>query len=110
GTTLQLDARTDVLHLAPRDTHAASASDPAGEPTDPAGALRPVARTHEDRDHLVAVDREIVDVAAPPPVLVEQLPVEHLQPDVDLLAQFCPTFVSTISGTAVSATKMITTR
>src|SRR5437667_367096 len=56
-------------------------------------------------------DREVVDVAAAPPVLVEQLVVEHLQTDVDLdAAQFWPTFVSSISGTAVSATTMITTR
>jgi hypothetical protein len=36
--------------------------------------------------------------------------VEHVQADVQLVAQFWPTFVSTISGIAVSATSAMITR
>jgi hypothetical protein len=39
------------------------------------------------------------------------LVVEHMQAYVQLTeAQFCPAFVSTINGIAVTATTMITTR
>ena len=88
---------------------------PASLPIQP-GALGPVAGADEDRDDFwclarAAFDREVVDLAAASAVLVEQLAVEHVQADVDLAAaQSWPTFVSTINGTAVSATTMITTR
>ena len=58
-----------------------------------------------------AFDREVVDVAAASSVLVEDLVVEDVQSDVELGAvQFWPAFVRIISGIAVNATIMITTR
>src|SRR5438876_12452689 len=84
---LQLDTGVDLLHVAPGDAHAAAAADPAREPADESGALRPVAGADEDRDHVVALDGQVVDVAAAPPVVVEKLTIQHLQADVALAAQ-----------------------
>ena len=88
---------------------------PASRPIQPARGA-PVARPDEDRHDLrhlagAALDRKVVDVAAAAAVLVEQLVVEDVQADVELAAaQFWPAFVRIISGIAVSATTMITTR
>src|SRR5438046_277818 len=79
---LELDAGGDTLDVAPGHADPPPAAEPTRKPADQPGALRPVARPDEDRDDLVALDREVVDVPAAPPVLVEQLTVEHLQPDV----------------------------
>ena len=69
----------------------------------------------EDRDHFEvparrALERDVVDLAATPAVGVEQLMVEQVEPEVDRLRQFCPTFVRIMSGMAVTAITMITTR
>ncbi|MHB8649065.1 MAG: hypothetical protein ACYDBR_02645, partial [Gaiellaceae bacterium] len=68
-----------------------AAPDPAREPADQTRALPPVAGAAEDLDHLryladTSFDREVVNVAAPPPVLVEQLVVKDVQADIDFLA------------------------
>src|SRR5438876_1222436 len=86
-------------------------SPPAAGPRCASDAFRPTLRPVIRRLARPALDREVVDVAAAASVLVEQLVVEHVQRDVDLrAAQFWPAFVSTISGIAVRATTMITTR
>ena len=56
------------------------------------------------------LDREVVDVAAAATVLVEELVVENVMADVNLLHQFCPTFVISISGMAATAITRITIR
>src|SRR5665213_1771618 len=79
-SSFQLDCRVDLAHFTPWDRHFPAAPDPAREPADQPRALPPVAGAAEDRDHLghladTSFDREVVDVAAPPSVLVEQLMV-----------------------------------
>ena len=109
-------AESIFVDLAPRDADACIAADPAREPPDPARARPPVAGPDQQRNDArrlpgAALDREVVDVAAPAAVLVEQLVVEHVQSDVELVAaQFCPAFVRIISGIADTATTTITTR
>ena len=76
---------------------------------------RQTAGTAENRDHFellawATLEREIVDLPAAPVLRVEQLMVEDVQPEVDRLGQFWPTFVRIISGTAVNAITMITTK
>ena len=91
------------------------AAEPAGQPSEPAGALRPYAGTGEDGNDLgalagAAFDREIVDFAATAAVGVEQLVVEDVAGEVDPAHQFCPTLVRIMRGTAVIATIRITAR
>ncbi len=93
----------------------AAAADPSCEAADPACALAPVAWPDKDCDNFgdipnAALDCQVVDFAAAPPVLVEKLAVEDAQSDLDLLAQFWPTFVKIIRGTADSEIPAITTR
>lgn len=115
GTSAQLHVRIDLGHFAPRDAHATPAPQPGSDPPDPPGALAPDSGTAKDRDHLEvlagrALERDVIDLAATPPLRVEKLMVEQVEAEVDRLAQFCPTFVRIISGMALTAITMITTR
>ena len=70
---------------------------------------------HENRNDLellagAALEREIVDLPAASILRVEQLVIEDVEPEVDRLVQFWPTLVRIISGTAVIAITMITTK
>ena len=79
----QAHGRVDLRDLAPVDANLAPAPDPAGQAADPARARPPVARADQDSDDFghfarATFDREVVDVATAPPVLVEQLVVEDV--------------------------------
>src|SRR6266550_3480999 len=111
----QLHMRRDDGNLFPRDPHDPAAADPGCEASGEPRAPTPRTRSAEDRDHLqlfagTAVESEIVDVAAPPVLRVQQLAIDELQTEDDRLAQFWPALVRMSSGTAVNATTMITTR
>ena len=116
ASCLSRTAESTVVDLAPVDPDLAPAADPAGEAAEPACSRTPVARPDEDRNDLgcfsgPAFDRDVVDVATPAPVPVEDLVVDHVQPDVELrTSQFWPAFVRIMSGIAVNATITITTR
>jgi hypothetical protein len=74
--------RGDIGDLLPGNADDVPAEQPSGEPADPPRAVPKCARTAEDRDDLElfarpALQREVVDVAAAPPVAVEQLVVEE---------------------------------
>src|SRR5207253_2278391 len=102
---LELHRGFDHVDLAPVDANSSVTADPAGEAADPAGTGSPVAGPDENRDYFggvtgAAFDREVINVAAPPTVLVDELMVEDVEGDVELsLHQFCPAFVMIISGT-----------
>src|SRR4051794_10184459 len=107
--------RADVLDRFPRNPNASSTTDPGGEAAEPARACAPDTRPTENRNELellagAALERQIVDLPATALLRVEQLVIEHVQPEIDRLAQFWPTFVRIISGIAVSAMTMMTTR
>ena len=53
---------------------------------------------------------QLVDVAAPTVLRVQQLAIDELQSEVERLSQFWPAFVRMSRGTAVKATMTITTR
>ena len=77
--------------------------------------MRPVAGAGEDRDDEGALawsafDREVVDVAAASPFVVEELVIEDVSADMELAHQFCPTLVISIKGIAEIAITMITIR
>ena len=112
---VELDVRVDAGHLVPRDADAPTTSQPSGDPADHTRPRTPDSGAAEDRDHFEiparrAFERDVVDLAATPSVGVEQLMVEQVQTEVDRLRQFCPTFVRIMSGMAVTAITMITTR
>lgn len=111
----ELDMRADVGHLVEWNADTAAAAHPRSDPADHARPRTPDSGAAEDRDHFEipawrALERDVVDLAATPAVGVEQLTVEQVEPEVDRLRQFCPTFVRIISGMAVTAITMITTR
>ena len=115
GTLAELDVRADVVHLGPRNPDAPPASQPRGDPADDTRTRTPDSGAAQDRDHFevparCALERDVVDLAAAPAVGVEQLTVEQVETEVDRLRQFCPTFVRIMSGMAVTAITMITTR
>src|SRR3954470_16444592 len=115
GALAELNVREDLRHLAPRDTNSAAAAQPGGDPSEHSGSAGPDAGTAENRDHLellpgAALEREIVDLPAAAVLRVEQLMIEDVEPEVDRLGQFWPTFVRIISGTAVSAITLISTK
>jgi hypothetical protein len=102
----------DVL---PRNTHAAASADPRGEAAHQSGACAPDAGATHDRDDLqlfsrAALERKVIDVAAPALLRVQQLMVEDVQTEIDRVAQFWPTFVRIISGIAVNEMIRMTTR
>ena len=83
GIVLQVHSRVELRHLAPIDTNLRAASQPPGKAADLARPRTPVARADEQGDHLgpfagSAFDHQVVDVAAPTAILVEQLVVEHV--------------------------------
>jgi len=111
----KLDVRADVGHLLERNADTTAAAQPGSDPADHARPRTPDAGAAQDRHHLEiaarrALERDVVDLAATPAVGVEQLMVEQVETEVDRLRQFCPTFVRIISGMAVTAITMITTR
>ena len=115
GALAELDVRADVGHLVERNADTAAAAQPGSDPADHARPRTPDAGAAQDRHHLEiaarrALERDVVDLAATPAVGVEQLTVEQVETEVDRLRQFCPTFVRIISGMAVTAITMITTR
>ena len=115
GALAELDVRADLRNLTPWDANSAAAAQPGGDPSEHSGSAAPDRGTAENRDHFellawATLEREIVDLPAAPVLRVEQLMVEDVQPEVDRLGQFWPTFVRIISGTAVSAITMITTK
>ena len=89
----ELDVRVDLRNLAPRDANSAAAAQPGGDPSEHSGSGAPDAGTAENRDHFerltwAALEREIVDLPAPPVLRVEQLMIEDVEPEVDRLGQF----------------------
>ncbi|MDX6369482.1 MAG: hypothetical protein QOG93_984 [Gaiellaceae bacterium] len=115
GPPAELDMRVDLRNVAPRNANSAAAAQPGGNPPEHSGSVAPDAGTAQNRHDLqllagVALEREIVDLPAAPLVRVEQLMIEDVEPEVDRLGQFWPTFVRIISGTAVIAITMITTK
>ena len=112
----EMDGGGQLVDLAPRDSRPPAAADPTGEATDPPRPLPPLAGPDEERHDLrglpgAALDLEVVDVPTPSPVLVEQLTIHEVQPDVELAGrQFWPAFVRIISGIAVIETARMTTR
>ena len=55
-------------------------------------------------------DLEIVDLPAAQSIAVDDLVIEQAEPEVDRPAHPCPKFVSTRSGTALTAITRITNR
>jgi len=111
----QENVGANILDFLPGHTDARPAPDPGSDPAEPARACAPDARPAEDCDELellagVSLERQVVGLAAAALFRIEQLVVEHVQTEIDLLAQFWPRFVRIISGIAVSAITMITTR
>ena len=114
-TPTELHMRTDAVHLFPRDAHAPAAPQPGGDPPDPAGPRSPDSGAAQDRDYLEvlarpALERDVIDLSATPALSIEQLVIEQVETEVDRLRQFCPTFVRIMSGTALTAITMMTTR
>ena len=114
-TLAQLHVRADTVHLFPRDAHTPAAPQPRGDPPNPAGPRPPDSRAAKDRDHLEvlagpALERDVIDLAATPALDIEQLMIEQIEAEVDRLRQFCPTFVRIMSGMALTAITMMTTR
>ena len=114
-TLAQLHVRRDAGDLFPRNPHDAAAADPRCEASDETRAPTPGTWPAEDCDDLQlftgpAFESEVVDVAAPSVLRVQQLAIDELQSEHDGLAQFWPAFVRISSGTAVNAITMITTR
>ena len=115
GALAELDVRVDLGHLFPRDANAAAPADPGGDPPEQSAPGAPHSGPAKNRDQLEilagpALEREIVDLPAAPALGVEQLVIEDVEPEVDRVAQFWPTFVRIMSGTAVRAITVITTR
>ena len=107
--------RADAVHLVPRDAHAPAASQPGGDPADHTRPRPPDSGAAQDRDHLEvlagpALERDVIDLPATPALGIEQLMVEQIEAEVDRLRQFCPTFVRIMSGMALTAITMMTTR
>ena len=114
-TLTELHVGADAVHLFPRDAHAAAAPEPGGDPPDPSGPRAPDSRAAQDRDYFEvlarpALQRDVVDLSATPAVGVEQLVIEQIEAEIDRLRQFCPTFVRIMSGMALTAITMMTTR
>lgn len=105
----------DGVDLLPRDPHRATTTKPTEEPSEEPRALSPDARAAQkghdlERAARIALELEVVDVAAPPALGVEELMIDEVQPDVDRSTQFWPTFVRIINGIADTATTRMTTR
>jgi len=114
-TFTQLHVRVDGFHFFPRDAHAPAAPQPGGDPPDPSRPRPPDSGAAQDRDCLEALagsalQRDVIDLPATPSLGIEQLMVEQIEAEVDRLRQFCPTFVRIMSGTALTAITMMTTR
>ena len=114
-TLTQLHVRADAVHLFPRDAHAAAAPEPGGDPPDPSGPRAPDSRAAQDRDCFEvlarpALQRDVVDLSATPALGIDQLMIEQIEAEIDRLRQFCPTFVRIMSGMALTAITMMTTR
>jgi len=114
-TLAQLHVRADTVHLFPGDAHAPAAPQPGGDPPDPSGPRPPDSGAAQDRDYLEilarpALERDVIDLSATPALGIEQLVIEQIEAEVDRLRQFCPTFVRIMSGTALTAITMMTTR
>lgn len=115
GPFAELDVRVNLRHLAPRDANAAAAAQPGRDPSEHSGAVAPDSGAAQNRNDLellagAALEREIVDLPAASILRVEELVIEDVEPEVDRLVQFWPTLVRIISGTAVIAITMITTK
>jgi len=93
GTPAELDVRTDLGDLIPRNPHAAASSDPGSDAPDQSAPGSPDTGTAEDCGQFQvcaggALEREVVDFPAAPAVAVEQLVIEDVQPHVDRVGQF----------------------
>jgi len=111
----ELHVNADLGDLFPGNANTAAASNPSRKPPDEPCAPTPNPRAAQDRHDFqrfsrVSLQREVVDLATPTAFRVEQLVIEDVQPEVDRLTQFWPTFVRIISGIAVSAMTRMTTR
>src|SRR5207248_2570461 len=105
GAPSEDDRGLHLGYLFPGHANPAPSTDPAGEAAYPPRSLAPVTGPDEDRDHprrlpRTALDRKVVDVAAPTTFTVEHLVIEDVQHEVERGHQFCPTLVMIISGTA----------
>ena len=114
-TLSEVHVRADAVHLFPRDARAPTAPQPGGDPPDPSGPRPPDSGAAKDRDYLEilarpALERDVIDLSATPALDIEQLMIEQVEAEVDRLGQFCPTFVRIMSGTALTAITMMTTR
>jgi hypothetical protein len=103
------------IDILPRNPDRAAAAEPAEESAHQTGSSFPRARSAQDRHDLqrtarIALEFEVVRVAAASPLGVEELAVHEVESDVDGVAQFWPTFVRIISGIADSETMRMTTR
>src|SRR5205085_4414646 len=112
GAPQRHDGR-DGLDLLPRNVHRI-AREPRCQPPEPA-ARAPGVAAHDDladlgRPAVEAGDLEVVDLAAVPPIRVDQLVVEDAERDVDLRGPRhpWPPLVSSIRGMAASAITRIT--
>jgi len=111
----QENVRAHVLDLFPGHADAPTATDPGSEPAEQASTCAPDTRAAENCDELellarISLECQVVGLAAAALLRIEQLVVEHVQTEIDLLAQFWPRFVRIISGIADSAITMMTTR
>ena len=93
GTPAELDVRTDLGDLMPRNPHAAASSDPGSDAPDQSAPGSPDSWTAEDCGQFEvrtgrALERKVVDLSAAPAVAVEQLMIEDVQPEVDRVGQF----------------------
>lgn len=81
----------------------------------PGDANPPVSPTAEDRDDLQrlagpTLEPDVVNLAAPAALRVDQLMIEHVEPEVDRIVQFWPTFVRIIKGIAAIEMSKMTPR
>ena len=107
------DAGGDLGHLVPGNPHEPATRQPGRQPTEPTAPL-PGRRAAEDRnDSWLApadpLELEVVDVAATAAVAVQQLVVEHAEPEVDLRHPW-PMFERRSRGIAATAITSTTTR
>jgi hypothetical protein len=111
----KLDVCRHALDVLPTDSDRPGPTEPPQEAAEQTSSLSPHSRPAQDCDHLerlarIALERKVVDVAAAPPVGVEELVIDELKTDVDRVFQFWPTFVRIISGIAATETTRMTTR
>jgi hypothetical protein len=92
-TLAELHMRADAVHLVPRDTHAPTAPQPGGDPSDPSGTRAPDSRAAKDRDYLEVLagrtlQGDVINLSATPALGIEQLVIEQIETEVDRLRQF----------------------